>query len=245
MRLKKISADNSCLFASVAHLVWGDASRAAELRRVCADAIVAAPLVYTASMLGRPASEYASWIVCSTSWGGEIECAILAAHLRTHIVVHDVQHRGRLEYGEGPWTRAAHIVYSGIHYDALECADGDGGVLTTPRGDAACEAEVAAIVSELNATRQFTKVEGMTIQCAVCRKSLKGMPQASAHAHATGHDVRPPRPAAHSRAALTPRHLPPLSSPLPPLPATPPSSYAPSFAGPHLLLVHGQVLDVY
>ena len=48
-----------------------------------------------------------------------------------------------------------------------------------------------------------------------------------------------------ARAALTPRHLPPLSSPLPPLPATPPSSYAPSFAGPHLLLVHGQVLDVY
>ena len=43
--------------------------------------------------------------------------------------------------------------------------------------------------------------------------------------------VRSPRAAAHSRAALTPRHLPPLSSPLPPLPATPPSSYAPSFAG--------------
>ena len=40
----------------------------------------------------------------------------------------------------------------------------------------------------------------------------------------------PPRAAARSRAALTPRHLPPLSSPLPPLPATPPSSYAPSFA---------------
>ena len=228
MRLKKISADNSCLFASVAHLVWGDASRAAELRRVCADAIVAAPLVYTASMLGRPASEYASWIVCSTSWGGEIECAILAAHLRTHIVVHDVQHRGRLEYGEGPWTRAAHIVYSGIHYDALECADGDGGVLTTPRGDAACEAEVAAIVGDLNESRQFTKVEGMTIQCAVCRKSLKGMPQASAHAHATGHDVRPPRPLlARALPSLRATSLPPpLNSPLLTLPASPPFSSA-------------------
>ena len=67
-------------------------------------------------------------------------------------------------------------------------------IKSNTRGDAACEAEVAAIVSDLNATRQFTKVEGMTIQCAVCRKSLKGMPQASAHAHATGHDVRPPRP---------------------------------------------------
>ena len=54
----------------------------------------------------------------------------------------------------------------------------------------------------------------------------------------------PPRAAARSRAALTPRHLPPLSSPLPPLPATPPSSYAPSFAELRMLLVHGQELDV-
>ena len=56
--------------------------------------------------------------------------------------------------------------------------------------------------------------------------------------------VRSPRAAARSRAALTPRHLPPLSSPLPPLPATPPSSYAPSFAELPMLLVHGRELDV-
>ena len=189
MRVHKISADNSCLFASIAHLVLGTVSTARELRSVCARAVLDQPGVFTATVLGKEPRAYARWIEQPSSWGGEIELSILADHLRCCLIVHDVQHRTRLAYGSSAFPCCAFLAYTGIHYDALvaAAAAGTAGATTFASGDAAAEAGAAALVAELNATRQFTHVAGMTIECMECRKALKGVPQASAHAHATGH----------------------------------------------------------
>ena len=165
MRVHKIRADNSCLFASIAHLVLGKVSSACELRSVCARAVLERASVFTASVLGKEPDAYARWVKEPSSWGGEIELSILADHLHCGLIVHDVQHLTRLAYGERDASRCAHLVYTGIHYDALvaTAAAGTAGATTFASGDAAAEAGAAVLVAELNATRQFTHVAGESI----------------------------------------------------------------------------------
>ena len=91
-----IPADNSCLFAAVAHAHGGAAGRrerADGLRRVVADAVMADGERYSEAVLGKPPYEYCEWILNAEHWGGGIELAVLSDHFGTEICAF-VCHRG-------------------------------------------------------------------------------------------------------------------------------------------------------
>lgn len=84
------------------------------------DAILANPDTYSEVFLGRPVSEYCTWIMDDKSWGGEIEVSILAAHFKVEIVVFDVTSMSRLCYGEDQgYSQRMFLLYDGIHYDLV------------------------------------------------------------------------------------------------------------------------------
>lgn len=118
-----IPADNSCLFAAVAHATQGSAGRrerADSLRRIVADAVLADGSEYDEAMLGRPRPEYAAWILKGETWGGGIELAILAAHFGIEIAAFDIQTRRVDLFGQGAAAPSRILLlYDGVHYDLI------------------------------------------------------------------------------------------------------------------------------
>ncbi|TDL21569.1 hypothetical protein BD410DRAFT_771503 [Rickenella mellea] len=132
--------DNSCLFSSVALVFEQDISKAAQVRKVVADAIRADADTWTEAILGRPRTEYITTILKPTSWGGAIELSILATHYNTEIASVDVE-TGRIDHftpSSSPTSSSSSssptqqlqstpenrciLIYSGIHYDAAALA---------------------------------------------------------------------------------------------------------------------------
>merc|ERR1712070_1150184 len=77
MQRKVIPADNSCLFNAVRHCLQLTMSPQ-DIRRLCAQAVLADAELYCEAVLDKPPKEYASWIQRDESWGGAIEVGILA-----------------------------------------------------------------------------------------------------------------------------------------------------------------------
>ena len=64
--------------------------------------------------------EYIAWILKSSSWGGGIELAILAAHFKCELAAIDVKTSKIYVYGEKQsFPNRAYLLYDGIHYDAI------------------------------------------------------------------------------------------------------------------------------
>ena len=119
-----IPADNSCLFAAVAHAMEGSAGRrvrADGLRRIVAEAVKAdGGLMYGEAVLGQPVEAYMKWIMQDSSWGGGIELAILADHYGVELTALDVQSLRVDAFGSGKgYANRALVLYDGIHYDLI------------------------------------------------------------------------------------------------------------------------------
>jgi len=86
--------------------------------------------------------------ILGTTWGGDIELAVLSAHFRTMIWCWDVAHGVCHKFGEGhAYPRFWMLAYSGIHYDVMEC----GGETTfASEASAAYEAAGAQLVRKLH-----------------------------------------------------------------------------------------------
>ena len=192
-----IPADNSCLFAAVAHAfegAEGRRKRADGLRGIVAEAVLADPIEYSEAMLGRPPSEYCKWIQDSDQWGGGIEIAILAKHFASEIAAFDIQTCRCDVFGQGlGYTTRAYLLYDGVHYDLIvkQLFDGapqelDVSVFSAD-DDSATMVEAAALVSEAHKARKFTDTSKFTLRCLVCQKGLIGEAGAMAHAKETGH----------------------------------------------------------
>eukprot|EP01050_Picozoa_sp_SAG11_P011391 SAG11_NODE_1205_length_5529_cov_6.569797_1_plen_488_part_00 len=208
---RAVPADNSCLFNAVGYLCQGDRelSSGPPLRRLVAEAVLAAPERYSSAFLDKPPAEYAAWIQSAEHWGGAIELMILAEHFRAVLSCVCIQ-TGRVDhYGQGQgYSSRGLLVYDGIHYDplALQLA----GVGAQQHG-AEAEAEAArkavramdvtlfavdeqsvlqaaqALGKAAQEKRQFTDAASFTLRCLVCQQGLTGQEQAIAHATATGH----------------------------------------------------------
>ena len=102
-----VPADNSCLFASVAHLLEREGrAKAPLLRQIVAEAVRADPATFNDAVLERPNAAYCDWIRRPEAWGGAIELRVLAAHYGVELCAVDVE--------------------TGKDYRFQPCADGAG-----------------------------------------------------------------------------------------------------------------------
>lgn len=192
-----IPADNSCLFAAIAHAFEGSAGRrerADALRKLVADAVLANPTEYSEAMLGRPPEEYVRWIQEPSNWGGGIEVAILAEHFQSEIAAFDVQTQRVDVFGQGKGrSTRAYLLYDGVHYDLIVKQLFDGApedcdvTIFDSSDDSATMLEARMLVAEQNKARKFTDTGNFTLRCLVCQRGLVGQEGAMAHAKETGH----------------------------------------------------------
>ena len=192
-----VPADNSCLFAAIAHAFEGSAGRrerADGLRKVVAEAVLANPVEYSEAMLGKPPSEYVEWILSPSNWGGGIEVAILADHYQSEIAAFDVQTQRVDVFGQGKGReRRVYLLYDGVHYDLIVKQLFDGApedcdvTVFDASDDAATMNEARMLVSEQHKARKFTDTGSFTLRCLVCQRGLVGQEGAMAHAKETGH----------------------------------------------------------
>ncbi|KAJ3732299.1 hypothetical protein DFJ43DRAFT_1074709 [Lentinula guzmanii] len=190
--------DNSCLFSSVALIFEQDINKAQRMRQIVADGIRKDPATYNEAILGMPPSKYIDIITKSTSWGGAIELAILAAHYRTEICSVDVE-TGRIDQftpGTDSSGMRCIVVYSGIHYDAATLApmveapsDWHQTVFPITSSDTSDGILVAAkkLADTLRSKKAYTNTATFDLKCEVCGQGLKGEKSARAHAEQTGH----------------------------------------------------------
>eukprot|EP00842_Homolaphlyctis_polyrhiza_P004186 jgi/Hompol1/4769/HPOL_003869-RA len=203
--VRTMADDNSCLFSSVAYTAMRneqsdgvptdaiERSKAQSLREVVARDIMADSEEYSDAVLGRERSEYCKWIVRPESWGGAIELAVLARHLRTQISSIDVA-TGRIDcFGQGDYPTKVFVLYTGIHYDAIALTPEQGAPLefdqTAFDQTDAAEIEQAALkLAEIwRKNRKYTDMANFTLKCGICLQGLVGQKEAQAHAKQTGH----------------------------------------------------------
>lgn len=182
--------DNSCMFRSVAAIVYNDPyTETAEMRRICAEAVAKDPLFYTRDLLQRPNPEYCQWIQRATSWGGPIELAILSAHFKIEIAAFDVKSMHAERYGEGQYPTVGYLVYDGLHYNyvALFLGVGVPDVTQFSSDDVIAMEKVRAIAKHRHDTGSYTDTANFRLKCMICGEILRGERAASDHGDQTGH----------------------------------------------------------
>ena len=192
-----VPADNSCLFAAVAHAMHGNAGRrerADGLRQVVAGAVRADPIQFSEAMLGQDPDAYCAWITRHDTWGGHIELAILSKHFGVEIAAFDIQTTRVDLYGQGEeYPTRILLLYDGVLYDLLVKTLFDGApeeldvsVFDAHTVDVAM-VEAHSLVAEQHGLRKFTDTSKFTLRCLVCQKGLVGEAGALEHAKSTGH----------------------------------------------------------
>ncbi|KAK2722590.1 ubiquitin thioesterase Otu1-like [Artemia franciscana] len=189
---KVIPSDNSCLFTSVSFCLTGkvDLSQASYLREVVMSTIQSNPEIYSAAFLGKPPLEYCQWIMRDDSWGGGIECSVLANYFGMEIAVVDTQHGIINKFGEDQnYGQRVLLIYDGIHYDVLYMEAVVGGVLQTifPTEDESILKEAEELAAEARASHQYTSTSDFLLICLDCSKILTGEKEAQQHAMESKH----------------------------------------------------------
>lgn len=164
---RSMPGDNSCLFHSCAYILK-DKSRSLgpELRRECAEVVLANPEKFTTALLGQPPAHYASWILQPSSWGGAVELMILAFVYQTEIIALDIESGTVQRFGETEgYSVRGFVVYTGKHYDAIGVSnplksggsDRDDQVLFNPRDDRILERAVRFAHEECRSINKRTR----------------------------------------------------------------------------------------
>ena len=184
VRMKKIDADNSCLFNSIGFCIEQKLD-SNKYRYVVSREIAKNKCgLWTDAVLGKPAHIYVRWIRDPKNWGGEIEMSILSKHLELEIVAFSVQTCKMTLYGKG-FDKRIYLLYSGIHYDAVVCASSEKGIFAS--NDVRVLNAVQALVEKLHKQNRYVNLAGFKLQCMQCRKELRGQKEAGLHASETGH----------------------------------------------------------
>lgn len=186
-----VPADNSCLFTAVGYMIDDRhrMDRAALLRSDIASYISTHADKYNDAILGKPLSEYLTWITSRDHWGGAIECSVVSDKLGMEVAAIDIKTLRPVLFGEGSgYSRRMYLLYDGIHYDAVQQRGGDGAIRTVfDVGDEEVLAGAISLAGELQRTRQYTDMANFTLQCMSCSKGLTGESEARVHARDTGH----------------------------------------------------------
>ena len=183
MQVAKMPDDNSCLFHAIKHCVKTHLS-ASDLRRLVSAVIRNNPWQFTDIVLDRPRLDYITWIE-GQGWGGGIEVSILADHFQCEMAVVDVQSGNVNVFSEGrSYPYRIYLLYSGIHYDALELND---GLTKFPPNDAYAINCAKEIAGEARKRHLYTNTKSFTIECELCGAKLKGEREAEHHAEMFNH----------------------------------------------------------
>ena len=181
--MKKIDADNSCLFNSIGFCIDKKLDAKKYRNVVAREIAINKDGQWTSSVLGKPAHVYVRWIRDPKKWGGEIEMSILSKHLEVEIAAFSVQTCRMTLYGKG-FKKRIYLLYSGIHYDAVVDQSENG---TFASNDVHVLNAVESLVEELHKKHQFINLSEFKLICMVCRKELRGQKDAALHAKETGH----------------------------------------------------------
>jgi ubiquitin thioesterase OTU1 len=97
----EIPADNSCLFNAIAWALDQKSPVSPErLRESIIDAVLSNPVEFNDAVLGKSIEAYCSWILDPSSWGGDIELAILTTKFGIVISVIDIKTLNFYRFGE-------------------------------------------------------------------------------------------------------------------------------------------------
>ncbi|XVF70679.1 hypothetical protein PTKIN_Ptkin11bG0182000 [Pterospermum kingtungense] len=192
-----IPSDNSCLFNAVGYVMDHDKNKAPELRQVIAATVASDPAKYSEAFLGKPNTEYCSWILDSEKWGGAIELSILAEYYGREIAAYDIQTSRCDLYGqEKNYSERVMLIYDGLHYDALAMSpfedapdEFDQTIFAVQRDSTIGPVEGLALnlVRDQQRKRRYTDTANFTLRCGVCQIGVVGQKEAAEHAQATGH----------------------------------------------------------
>ncbi|KAL0205225.1 hypothetical protein P9112_000532 [Eukaryota sp. TZLM1-RC] len=184
-----IEADNSCLFNAVSFLHEGlTTGKSDQYRSLVLDYILENSDDFSEAVLERPVQDYIQALLDPASWGGYIELVALSNVLGIEIVSVDVEHLNFLRYS--PKTKASRkgfVIFSGIHYDAVEIERGGSRERLVEVEDEEVEVAVMELAKELNMRHDFINVNKFSLKCSVCFKGLVGQRDAVDHARETGH----------------------------------------------------------
>jgi ubiquitin thioesterase OTU1 len=184
-----IDADNSCLFNSIGFLLLNTRSKSSELRAIVRYITMQSPEIYSEAVLSKPPSEYAVWIMKDSTWGGEMEVAVLAQYFKVQIAVVDIRTSNVYIYGSESTTESRlFLLYDGIHYDAL---------VKSPSPDTETDSDIKIFsphdeemhlsCQAFSKTQKFVDLVGFDLKCLVCGAGLIGQNGAQSHAKSTGH----------------------------------------------------------
>lgn len=189
-----VPANNSCLFTSIYYVVENgklnlDCQKF--MRELIAQTVKADPHTFNEAMLGKKNSEYCEWIKNTTTWGGQIEVAILSKYYKIEICVVDIQ-TGRIDrFGEDcNYPIRVFIIYDGIHFDPLYLQPFSQGLPIQTRFSTKDESvmhQAFELANEAKKAKQFTDLQNFQLKCLTCQKGLLGEKEAQDHAKATGH----------------------------------------------------------
>jgi ubiquitin thioesterase OTU1 len=121
---KVVPADNSCLFSSIFFALNGrldeSGTAAPYMRQVIAQTVANDPEMFSEGILGKPNTDYCTWIQDDKSWGGAIELSILSNHYGFEIAVVDTINAIINRFGEDQhYSLRIFLMFDGIHYDPL------------------------------------------------------------------------------------------------------------------------------
>ncbi|KAI5698712.1 hypothetical protein M8J75_010983 [Diaphorina citri] len=175
-----VPSDNSCLFTSIGFVLNGkvDTSVGSFMRQIIAEAISSDKEQYCDAILGKPNSEYVTWIQKAESWGGAIELSILANFYGMEIAVIDTMNQIINRFGEDMgFPHRVYLIFDGIHYDPLywEPSDMSGDIQTIfPTSNESIYKDAERLAVELKQSKQYTDVQRFRLKCLDCNRTLTG-----------------------------------------------------------------------
>lgn len=192
LQLHKVPDDNSCLFHAISYCVYKDISLSPQLREIVSREIQLKREEYSDAILGRPNGEYAKWILNRNSWGGGIEIAILSNYMNVSILVLDMDVGHFEKFNEEKYEKFIIVVFSGVHYDALEIKSGKSKEPQTVFDRSQEHYEL--ILNKAQEIAKRMKKSGYSfnthkdkIKCNTCHTILTGEKDVARHAEQTGH----------------------------------------------------------
>lgn len=160
-----------------------------DLRAEVAAVVTASPKLYSEAFLGRPNSEYSSWIMSENSWGGAIELSILSTRYAVELAAFDLKTMRLDRYGEGNrYEKLGYLVYDGIHYNYMAMPRRGSPDLTLfDVSDTATMTFAQTLAQKEHDAKKFTDTATFALRCGQCNTLLTGEKQAVEHASKTGH----------------------------------------------------------
>lgn len=101
MKRVEVESDNNCLFRIIGYLLENKSmDKVDKLRNLISEIVTNNQEIYSEAVLGKPVTEYCSWIKRSSSWGGAIELSILAGYYKVEICAFNIQTATPLVFGK-------------------------------------------------------------------------------------------------------------------------------------------------